>query len=154
VNDPVINSLVRFYLRTAIQVRHVSLWHSFPAVNFQPESELAQLFHFDLDEFRWLKLFIFLTDVDLENGPHVYIPGTHKPGSKSSELLKRGYSRITDDDMELYHPRSTWREILCEAGTMVLADTRCWHKGAPVLDGVRSVLQPEYAPSSFSKEFL
>jgi len=154
VNDPVIAGVVRCYLRTAIQLRHVSLWHSYPAVNSQPESELAQLFHFDLDEFRWLKLFIFLNDVDSENGPHVYIPGTHKPMSKASDLLRRGYSRINDADMEIYHPRDTWREIHCEAGTMIFADTRCWHKGKTIFNGIRTVLQPEYAPSSFSKQFL
>lgn len=154
VNDPVITSVVRSYLRTPTQLRHISLWHSFPAVNAQPETELAQLFHFDLDEFRWLKLFIFLNDVNSENGPHVYIPGTHKPMSKASDLLMRGYSRITDADMEIYHPRDTWREIHCEAGMMILADTRCWHKGTPVLKGTRIVLQPEYSFSTFSRQFL
>jgi len=154
VNDPVIVGIARFYLRTAIQLRHVSLWHSFPSFNSEPESELAQLFHFDLDEFRWLKLFIFLTDIDSSNGPHVYIPGTHRTCSKAPDLLRRGYSRITDEDMEKYHPRSTWHEILGQAGTMVFADTRCWHKGMPVINGVRTMLQPEYAPSSFSKQFL
>ena len=152
--DPVITSVVRCYLRSGVQVLNVSLWHSYPAMDFKPESELAQLFHFDLDEFRWLKLFIFLTDVGPNNGPHVYIPGTHRPGSKASELLRRGYSRITDVDMEKYHPCETWREIHCPAGTMMFADTRCWHKGRPILNGVRSVLQPVYSPSSFSKHFL
>ena len=33
--------------------------------------------HRDLDDFKFLSLFVYLTDVDLSNGPHVYERGTH-----------------------------------------------------------------------------
>ena len=130
-------------------LRHVSLWHSFP--NKEPSSEAAQLFHFDLDEFKWFKLFIFLTDVDEQSGPHIYIPRTHKTGSKPFDLLKYGYTRITDDLMSSYHPKSSWKKLTCKRGTMVIANTSCWHKGTHVISKIRSVLQPEYSLSTFSK---
>ena len=41
-------------------------------------SEAAQLFHFDMDRIRFLKVFIYLTDVGTENGPHVYVRGSHR----------------------------------------------------------------------------
>jgi len=154
INDPVILGLVSFYLRTKICVRSVSFWHSFEAIDHEPYGELAQLFHYDLDEFRWLKLFIFLTDVSDNNGPHVFIPGSHRPGFKDPKLLSRGYARISDDDMDRYHPRSSWKYLTCSAGTLVLADTRCWHKGTAVKTGVRSLLQPEYAPTKFSMNLI
>jgi hypothetical protein len=56
--------------------------------------------------------------------------------------------------MDQYHPRSSWKYLNCPAGTLVLADTRCWHKGTALRSGVRSVLQPEYAPSHFSKKLI
>jgi len=154
INDPVILSLVSFYLRSNVSMRAVSFWHSFESADHQPRGELAQLFHYDLDEFRWLKLFIFLTDVTYKNGPHVFISGFSRPGYKASSLLSRGYARISDDDMEHYHPRSSWQYLTCPAGTLTLADTRCWHKGTALQSGVRSVLQPEYAPTTFSKNLI
>ena len=154
LDDPVIRGLAEFYLRCPLMVRGVSMWHSFVSYDGKGKADLAQQFHFDLDEFRWLKVFIFLSDVTHANGPHVFIPGSHKPGIKSPELLSRGYARISDDEMSNFHPRSTWQYITCPAGTVVLADTRCWHKGTAVQSGVRSVLQPEYAPSNFSKNSI
>lgn len=149
IYDPVILCLVSVLLGGSPLIRHVSLWHSYP--DSSPKDEAAQLFHFDLDEFRWYKLFIFLTDVTESSGPHVYIPGTHVPGVKPAELLRYGYSRIPDELIKRYHPQSSWRSITCEAGTMFLADTRCWHKGTVVTENMRSVLQPLYTLSKFSK---
>jgi hypothetical protein len=152
--DPVLVSIASIYLRSSVTLRHVSKWNSYPPPDQQPQSELAQLFHFDLDEFRWLKLFVFLSDVGPANGPHIYIPRTHKPGSKHPYLLSKGYARVTDSEMRLYHPEDTWITILCRKGTLIFADTRCWHKGTVVTDGYRSILQPEYAPTTFSRGFL
>ena len=154
VSDPVILSIVSHYLRCSAQLSDLSFWHSFPTITAQPETEAAQLFHYDLDEFRWLKLFVFLTDVNLNTGPHVYIPGTHKAGSKPKELLEFGYARIPDHVMEKFFPRHTWRSIVCSAGTIVIADTRCYHKGTALIEGTRSLLSPKFAPSTFSQSFL
>ena len=38
----------------------------------------AQYYHYDLDYKRFLKIFIYLTDVTEESGPHIFIEGTHK----------------------------------------------------------------------------
>tara|TARA_R100001082_G_scaffold28146_1_gene14137 strand:+ start:4373 stop:5251 length:879 start_codon:yes stop_codon:yes gene_type:complete len=45
--------------------------------------------HRDLDDFKFLSLFIYLDDVDLTNGPHVYESGTHKgiKGAKVGSVL-------------------------------------------------------------------
>ena len=45
--------------------------------------------HRDLDDFKFLSLFIYLDDVNLTNGPHVYEPGTHKgiPNQPVGSLL-------------------------------------------------------------------
>jgi len=154
VSDPVILSIVSHYFRCSAELKDLSFWHSFPTITAQPETDAAQLFHYDLDEFKWLKLFIFLTDVNLNTGPHVYIPGTHKTGSKPKELLEFGYARIPDHVMEMFFPSNTWHSIVCSAGTIVIADTRCYHKGTALLEGTRSLLSPEFAPSTFSKSFL
>ena len=45
--------------------------------------------HRDLDDFKFLSLFVYLDDVDLTNGPHVYETGTHKgiKGAKVGSVL-------------------------------------------------------------------
>ena len=136
-------SIFSFLLGAPAILRHVALWHSFP--NQQPSSEAAQLFHFDLDEFKWYKLFIFLSDVDNNSGPHMYRPGTHKPGSKPIDLLKYGYTRIPDEVMRNFYPERAWERLTCKSGTMVIANTNCWHKGTQVISQRRTVLQPEYS---------
>ena len=37
------------------------------------KEDAAQEYHFDLDRPKWLKIFIYLTDVNKDNGPHCYI---------------------------------------------------------------------------------
>lgn len=37
----------------------------------------AQIFHCDFHDFKWVKLLIYLTNVDAEAGSHVLIKGTH-----------------------------------------------------------------------------
>ena len=102
----------------------------------------------------WLKVFVYLTDVSSSNGPHVYIPGTHIPGSKPSKLLKHGYARINDKAMAKYHDPSTWVGLTLPKGSVIFADTRCWHKGQFVQSGSRGILSMTYAPSLFSKKVL
>lgn len=114
-----------------------------------PDSEAAQLFHFDMDRPRWLKLFVYLTDVGPDNGPHVFIPGTHQDGGIPAALLSKGYARLQDDDVAKCFPRNRWLEVVGSRGTVILEDTRGLHKGKPVSVGDRLIFQVEYASSLF-----
>ncbi len=155
IYDPVILGIVSILLGSKALLRHCSYWFTYPGKKTtKHQSEAAQLFHYDLDEFKWLKLFIFMDDVTDENGPHVYIPATHKPGNKPFDLLKFGYSRLPDNLVSQFHKKETWKKLTCKKGTMVLANTQCWHKGTPLTNGRRCVLVPEYSITTFSKVFL
>ena len=44
-----------------------------------------QKFHRDYESFNFIKLFVYLTDVDKDFGPHQYIIGSHK----ENKFLKR-----------------------------------------------------------------
>lgn len=54
----------------------VLMWWSAPHSN-KASSEAAQLYHFDMDHLKFLKFFIYLTDVDEHNGPHCYVRKSH-----------------------------------------------------------------------------
>jgi hypothetical protein len=105
----------------------VNMWWS--TVGEKSDTYSAQEFHFDLDSIKWLKYFIYLTDVTPESGPHVYVEGSHKSFSKPYSLLKKGYARIKDDEIEDHFGKEKIHKIIGKKGTLVVGDTSCFHKG-------------------------
>ncbi len=112
-------------------------------------NQSAQFFHFDLDRPKWLKLFIYLTDVDEFSGPHEYIEGTHNILSKPSKLLERGYARIKMDEIKKFYKKKKIKMIKGIKGTMFIADTSCFHRGIPPLNKNRLILVIEYSNNLF-----
>jgi len=146
-NDPVLVNVASAYLRANSSLMNISTWYTFPAD--QESVDAAQFFHYDLDTLRWLKVFIFLSDVGPENGPHEYVEGSHQPGTIPVELLRRDYSRLPDKDVDRYYAGKR-KQLLVPKGSVVLADTRCFHKGVNPVSGYRLLMQFIYAPSRLS----
>jgi hypothetical protein len=146
MDDPLMVYLASACMQAAVGPIDATLWYSFPSPSQTASSESAQLFHFDLDTLKWLKVFYYLGDVGPENGPHTYVKGTHVPGAKDPSLLTMGYARITDEQIDAAHPGKK-TTITGPAGTVILADTRCFHKGTPLKAGHRLIFSPIYAPS-------
>ena len=115
----------------------------------EPKTEYAQLYHFDLDRLKWLKFFIYLSDVKKENGPHMYIEGSHKTFSKPYNLVKKGYVRIPDHEFFNHVSKSKERIITGDKGTILVGDTSAFHKGKSLTSGKRILLQIEYTSSLF-----
>jgi hypothetical protein len=147
--DPVLVNIARNYLGCEPIFDFPAMWWS-TAFQKEASSEAAQLYHFDLDRVKWLKIFFYLNDVTEENGPHCYIRGTHKPGAKSDELLKRGYVRIKDGEIHPDYPATDIKVVCGEAGSIFAGDTKCWHKGMHLKSGHRLVLEFEYTSSMFA----
>ena len=152
MHDPLMVYLASAHMRADVAPIDATLWYSFPSPSKAASSVSAQLYHFDLDTLRWLKVFYYLSDVTLENGPHTYVEGSHIPGAKNSRLLKMGYARITDSEMAAAQPQKSVT-ITGPAGTIILADTRCFHKGTPLNTGHRLIFSPIYAPSKIGYFF-
>lgn len=112
-------------------------------------SEAAQLYHYDMERAKWLKIFFYLTDVDDNNGPHYYIRGSHKINSKPKSLLSRGYERITDEEISKFYDPIDFRIIKGKKGTFFVGDTLCWHKGKNLIKNNRLVLELNYTSSLF-----
>ena len=90
--DPSILALMQEYLGCRPVADVLSMWwHT--SFHRQPDSEAAQFFHFDLDRIKWLKIFVYLTDVGPENGPHSFVRGSHRTGGIPTDFLRRGYVR-------------------------------------------------------------
>ena len=122
-------------------------WHTdFSEV---PDSEAAQYFHFDMDRPKWLKFFIYLTDVETTNGPHSFVAESHKTRGIPANLLRKGYARLTDKEIAENFDKNNVIEFNAPRGTIIAEDTRGLHKGKHVSEGDRLVLQLQFSNSLF-----
>jgi len=126
-------------------------WHT--AYSDMPDKEAAQFYHFDMDRPKWLKFFIYLTDVKTDSGPHTFIAGSHKTGGIPHWLLKKGYSRLSDDEVEKFYGRERVVEYEAPRGTIIAEDTRGLHKGKNVKRGDRLILQIQYSNCLFGGRY-
>jgi hypothetical protein len=151
VADPVFVAIAEAYLQTLPAIGGVDVWWSALYGN-QAGSDAAQLFHFDFDAPpAWLKLFVYVTDVTPDTGPHVYVKGTHKAGvSAAREFRSRGYERISDEEIEAMFGSDNLIEIIGKRGTVFLADTRGFHKGKYPTHGDRLIAQVIYCSPIFN----
>jgi len=145
-------SIAQAYLGCPPVMDIVAMWWS-AAFGDQASSEIAQLYHFDMDRLKFLKFFIYLTDVTPENGPHYIVARSHRRDGKPSELWGRGAVRIPDSDIERAYPKEELIEVCGPRGTIFAEDTRAFHKGKVVTSGDRLVLQYEFCNSLFGAPF-
>jgi len=151
IADPIFVNLSQAYFGGASALKEVSLWCSPAIADGKPDDDAAQIFHFDYDAAPiWLKYFVYLSDVTEENGPHVFVKGSHCLGQKRARaLLARGYTRISDADIAAVFGAENLVEITGLKGTIFVADTMGFHKGKPPQRGHRSIAQLEYAMPLF-----
>lgn len=151
MSDPVFLAIAEEYIGATPNLSMLNLWWS-TAFGTVPGSDAAQMFHFDFDPPpKWLLFFVYLTDVGIDNGPHVFVRGSHKarvPASK--ELLSRGYVRISDEEITKAFGAENIVEILGDQGTVLAVDTRGFHKGKMLNGGSRLMAQLTYSYPIFS----
>lgn len=102
------------------------------------EPEGTQRFHRDLEDFRFLRLFVYLTDVDAGAGPHRYVAKSHL---SAGHLLSRFQNRA---DQERYGGDNI-HTIVGGRGTAFVADTYGIHCGMVPTETPRLVLQAQYS---------
>jgi len=141
--DPSILNTARAYLGCEPVFDLTALWWTQPSTTASSES--AQAWHFDCDRVRFLKFFIYLTDVDSGTGPHFFVKRTHL--EKPPRLWRDG--RLSDREIEDAGLAGQITEILGTAGTVFAEDTIGFHKGIPARRGCRLVLELQFATDLF-----
>ncbi len=156
--DDGFKKIASLYLNTNPIISDLSLWWS-PVrsikqnYNLEIKNQSAQMFHFDLDRISWLKLFIYLSDTDENSGPHEFVKGSHNIGAKPTELLKMGYNRLSDKQINDYYNKNKIKKILGKKGTMFIGDTSCYHRGHPPIKNDRLLLVIEFSNSMFGASY-
>lgn len=136
-NHPAILSAVEGVFSCRPTVGFISAWWSVPTADGKPRE--AENFHRDLDDVNFIKLFVYLSDVTAENGPHEYIRGSHA----IPQLHK--IRRYTDDEVLQTFGADRLVRFVGGAGTVFLENTYGLHRGQPVRQGKRLVLQIVYS---------
>jgi len=144
--DPVLLGIAARYLRTPPTLVGVNLFWSYPAaLSHDHHSYAAQMFHYDLDDFRFMKFFFYLSDVDLTAGPHVAVRATHRDRQhfRFGDRLK--VRRYSDSEILAAYGKERVVAITGPAGMGFVEDTLCIHKGQTPTARERLILQFQYA---------
>lgn len=141
-------NLATAYLTTTPIMDLLACWWSYPYANPASRSSAAQLYHFDMDRLKFIKFFVYLTDVSEENGPHCYIESSHH------RLPVRFHEdrRFTDEEVKQAFPAKE-RILTGPKGKVMAVDTRGLHKGLDLKSGHRLILQVEFANSLYGKNY-
>lgn len=157
-NDPRILDVVRGYLGFEPIIDTYLAWHSYAGRKFAGS---PQTLHRDKDCFRFCKLFLYLTDVDEEAGPHVFLPSSHIP-----ERFAMIYKAATSDGLNPMQFFSggqrnhapylesvfagKFERFVGPAGSAFLVNTYGLHKGEPPKTKNRMLFQALYTLLPYS----
>lgn len=148
ISDPSILAVAQNYLSSKPIFTGIYLGWS-AAVKDTPDQNAAQEFHWDMERIRWLRFFIYLTDVGPENGPHCFVKGTHRTGAIPKDLLALGYVRHRDGAIIQRYGSDNYREFTGRRGTIIAEDSRGFHKGKMPTSGDRLLLAFEVSNTTF-----
>lgn len=132
VNNENLIRIVRGYFKCDFKLDWVWSWWSY--ADEKNESIGPQLFHRDYESLNFLKLFIYLTDVENNDGSHQII--------KSSNKIDCFYkiSRFSDNEIFSKFTKENCSTIDGKAGKSFLANTYAIHKGLSPFKKDRLVL--------------
>ncbi|WP_114393853.1 hypothetical protein [Oleisolibacter albus] len=143
--DPALRNLAASYLSVNTpNLRRVRLWWSFVSTH-QPEirrNGFAQMFHFDLDDWRALKVFFYINETGLGAGPHQFIRGSHR-----NRPLRWQVSLFKGQAEAAVHAAYSPADILTltgPAGFGFAEDPFGLHRGTLVTTQPRLMLEIEY----------
>jgi hypothetical protein len=148
MGDPLLLAIAQAYFGVEPRLAYLVMWWS-TALTRNPTSDMAQLFHADLAHLKWLKTFIYLTDVTVETGAHSFVLGSHKSDEEGRMLRQRGLVRVSDEDIVNAYGSDRVVDLVGSRGTVFIADSRGFHKGHNPRKDHRLVLQVYHVNSRY-----
>lgn len=142
-------SLIESYLENKPQILHSQVWYSYNDKNLKNTS---QEFHLDYEDRKQIKLFLFLNDVTMDNGPTITLKK-----KQSQEIIKKNNyklsykspSRIADELVDMKNANY----LTGKKGSVFLIDTSSvLHCGSRKSSGVRKVLIVQYVSPYYTTE--
>lgn len=123
------------YLGPMARLLNSQIWITFPGATAETNKDFG--WHYDVDDFKFLKFFCYLNDVHDLSGPHSIVPSSHR-----SRHVFRFFNRQVDDLIV-----KTFGEPLSitgKAGSCFFEDTIIYHKGNAPKKKHRIILQVQF----------
>ncbi len=149
--DPLLKSIAMNYLGGEAQLITTRTWWSFPTKS-ATDLDLSRAsfkYHFDLDDWRMLKFFFYLTDVDENAGPHVFVRGSH-----NRRRLKHQLTMVVghpSEEVTGYYGSDRAVTITGKAGTGFVEDPFGFHMGTLAKKNPRLMMEVGFGVSKLSK---
>jgi hypothetical protein len=142
-SDPQLLAIAQKYLQTEPVLISARMWWSFACpADAEQQMKAGQGFHYDLDGYRAIAFFFYLTDVGASNGPHIYVRGSHLKKLLSHKVsLHKGR-----DEAQINRVYGLEDQVMCcgPAGTGFAEDIFGFHKGLHPESGDRLIVQLRY----------
>jgi hypothetical protein len=138
VADPGLHEIAQAYLKCRPLLTNITMWLTAP---YQGHYD-AHNYHYDIDNPKFIKFFIYLTDVAEDTGAHYFMQRSHNPQKPYGCSKSIRYA-----DEKIYSVFGRENEILfaAPAGTIIAEDTMGFHKGSTPKRYMRLLLQLEYS---------
>ena len=148
--DPLLLAIAAQYLGAEPIHMGTELCWSFPApATLDEQLSAAQVFHYDLDDYRLIKFFFYLTDVDATAGPHTYIRGSHKNKPFLHQLIGTRCASLSDEKIVECYGAENVSTICGPAGFGFIEDVVCFHRGDLPLEKPRLMFQMEFTVNRY-----
>lgn len=147
-NDSKLREIAIKYLETNPVLLDSQIRWTFPGS--VPLSEAVRgffNFHYDLEDYRFIKFMFYLTDVSVSEGNHVFVKGSHR-----RKQLKDQFSLTrdsTDIDIINYYGHNNVENIYGKAGCGFVEDFYCFHKLTLPRSRSRLILEVKFAMNSY-----
>jgi hypothetical protein len=149
--DPTLLALARGYLGCEPVLVGARMWWSFAnPTTADQQTRSGQTYHFDIDGYRSVSFFFYLTDVDEGTGPHVFVRGSHR--KKLWRHLCSWHKSRSDAEIQSIYPASDIRTVCGQAGQGIAEDTFCFHKGSRPRSRDRLLFQVRFGLRKYGTE--
>ena len=126
-------SALECYFGCIPKLTNVNVRRSF--VNTLTDME-TNFYHCDENSYKFLKVFIYLNDVNLEGGPFTFAIGSHK----NKIFLYQSKYHYTDSEINNVYTKNKIFHATADLGDIILGNTRGFHKGTKVKNKERTMI--------------
>ena len=133
LNNEKLLSILDCYFGCIPKLTNVNVRRSF--VNTLTDME-TNFYHCDENSYKFLKVFIYLNDVNLDGGPFTYALGSHK----NKTLLYQSKYHYTDTEISNIYAKEKIFYATANLGDIILGNTRGFHKGTKVKNTERTMI--------------
>ncbi|MEO6016570.1 MAG: phytanoyl-CoA dioxygenase family protein [Polaromonas sp.] len=137
-NHPALLATVAQYLGAKPTMASMQTWWTIGEHSVQGQKHYDDVYHRDVDDLRFVKLFIYLTDTTVSSGAHSFIKASHR----SNALIRRG--PITDPEAQESFAADDFVTVTGRAGTVFLEDTWGIHRPLLATEGRRLIFSVLY----------